>query len=76
LATCSFNLKCLFWNQPNSGPSTVRKVSTTNAQSSWLHRCLHAYNALQPIATIYERKLTALNDLKNPLLHQAFSGEL
>ena len=30
----------------------------------------------QRLATIYERKLTALNDLKKSLLHQAFSGEL
>jgi hypothetical protein len=64
-------------DQPSLGPSTViESKSTTNAQSSWLHRCLHAYNALQSIATIYERKLTALDDLKKSLLHQAFSGEL
>jgi hypothetical protein len=30
----------------------------------------------QRLATIYERKLAALDDLKKSLLHQAFSGEL
>ena len=30
----------------------------------------------QRLATIYERKLTALDDLNKSLLHQAFSGEL
>ena len=30
----------------------------------------------QRLATIFERKLAALDDLKNSLLHQAFSGKL
>ncbi len=30
----------------------------------------------QRLATIYERKLAALDDLKKSLLHQAFSGDL
>jgi type I restriction enzyme S subunit len=30
----------------------------------------------QRLATIYERKLAALDDLKKSLLHQAFSGNL
>ena len=30
----------------------------------------------QRLATIFERKLAALDDLKNSLLHQAFIGKL
>ena len=30
----------------------------------------------QRLASIYERKLTALEELKTSLLHQAFNGEL
>jgi type I restriction enzyme S subunit len=30
----------------------------------------------QRLATLYERKLTALEELKKSLLHQAFAGEL
>ena len=30
----------------------------------------------QRLATIYERKLAALDDLKKSLLHQAFTGQL
>jgi type I restriction enzyme, S subunit len=34
------------------------------------------HDETQRLATIYERKLAALDDLKKSLLHQAFSGEL
>jgi type I restriction enzyme S subunit len=30
----------------------------------------------QHLMSIYKRKLTALNELKNALLHMAFSGEM
>ena len=33
-------------------------------------------NVTQRLATISERKLVALDDLKNSLLHQAFAGNL
>jgi type I restriction enzyme S subunit len=33
-------------------------------------------NETQRLATIYERKLAALDDLKKSLLHRAFSGQL
>ena len=36
----------------------------------------HVREATQRLATIYERKLAALDDLKKSLLHQAFTGEL
>ena len=34
------------------------------------------FDETQRLATIYERRLVALDDLKKSLLHQAFSGEL
>ena len=33
-------------------------------------------NETKRLATIYERKLAALDELKKSLLHQAFTGEL
>jgi len=45
-----------------------------------LRRAVAKFDALseetQRLATIYERKLAALDDLKKSLLHQAFSGQL
>ena len=37
---------------------------------------LNAHEETQRLATIYQRKLAAFDDLKKSLLHQAFSGEL
>ncbi len=51
-------------------------------QTSWLLflKYLDALDAMlaetQHLATNYERKLAALDDLKKSLLHEAFSGEL
>jgi len=33
-------------------------------------------NAVERLATIYQRKVAALEALKKSLLHQAFTGEL
>ena len=44
------------------------------------HELIHRFDALseetQRLESIYQQKLTALDDLKKSLLHQAFSGQL
>jgi len=37
---------------------------------------LHGEEQTERLATIYQRKLAALDELKKSLLHQAFSGQL
>ena len=36
----------------------------------------HSHDETQRLESIYQQKLTALDDLKKSLLHQAFSGQL
>jgi len=49
---------------------------TLGAQAD-LVRLIHAFEPeTQRLASIYQKKLTALDDLKKSLLHQAFSGAL
>jgi type I restriction enzyme S subunit len=47
-----------------------------NEQASIAGRLSALYESTQQLAAISQRKLTALDDLKKSLLHQAFSGQL
>ena len=66
--------------QPNLGARSVAKypilVPAANEQKAIADRLTELREETQRLATIYERKLTALDDLKKSLLHQAFSGQL
>ncbi|MBP8148989.1 MAG: restriction endonuclease subunit S, partial [Limnohabitans sp.] len=49
---------------------------STTAQQSIVDRLFAMQEQCDQLATVYEQKLTALDDLKKSLLHQAFSGQL
>ncbi|PUE48336.1 restriction endonuclease subunit S [Limnohabitans sp. 2KL-51] len=49
---------------------------STTAQQSIVERLFDMQEQCDQLATIHEQKLTALDDLKKSLLHQAFSGQL
>jgi type I restriction enzyme S subunit len=51
-------------------------VTSHDAQSQIVHDLKAARSATLQIETIYSRKLAALDELKQSLLHQAFSGQL
>ena len=51
---------------PTSIPKQCAIVSTLTALEAETHR----------LASIYQQKLAALDELKKSLLHQAFSGQL
>jgi type I restriction enzyme, S subunit len=50
-------------------PSLAKQIETASMMDSLL-------DETQRLESIYQQKLTALDDLKKSLLHQAFSGEL
>jgi len=66
----------------------VPKTELQQGRETSPHQTVDGESELRPIAdfrmvekmaaqaTIYERKLAALDDLKKSLLHQAFSGNL
>jgi type I restriction enzyme S subunit len=49
---------------------------STAAQQSIVDRLFAMQEQCDQLATVHEQKLTALDDLKKSLLHQAFSGQL
>jgi type I restriction enzyme S subunit len=54
----------------------VLKVPSFATQNSVVEHLRNIENETQRLATLYERKLAALEALKKSLLHQAFSGQL
>jgi type I restriction enzyme S subunit len=54
----------------------VLKVPSFATQNSVVEHLGNIENETQRLATLYERKLAALEALKKSLLHQAFSGQL
>ena len=65
---------------PNLNVNDVRKFPVGYPSMKQQLRIVDQLKSLnaetQRLATIYERKLAALDDLKKSLLHQAFSGQL
>jgi type I restriction enzyme S subunit len=66
--------------QPNLGARSVAKypilLPTEKEQEAIADRLTELREETQRLATIYERKLAALDELKKSLLQQAFSGNL
>ena len=66
--------------QPNLGAKSVAKfridLPNIATQKQITLKLDHIFYETQHLESIYQQKLTALDDLKKSLLHQAFSGNL
>ena len=66
--------------QPNLSIVDLRSmpipIPPKNSQTKIIHQVDSLREETQSLATIYDRKLAALDDLKKSLLHQAFTGEI
>ena len=84
----STKLRQIIMDRAHGANPTMKKVGKTDVQTLpiWLpslHKQQQIANGLEEIEiasanleSIYRQKLTALDDLKKSLLHQAFSGQL
>jgi type I restriction enzyme S subunit len=66
--------------QPNLGAKSVAKfkiiLPSVAAQKEIVSKLDELHSETQRLKSLYQQKLTALDDLKKSLLHQAFSGNL
>ena len=67
-------------NQANINGTKLKSypipVPPLSAQKTIVSKLIELENATQRLAQIYSQQLTALDELKKSLLHQAFSGQL